>query len=180
MEISTRYYYSRQQKIFYTYVLRRQSTVMVHFTLPHQCLTRYSLSMHFSMMSCFRWYSPYYPKETPTATYNRFFTLLKDISSRHSLNFSPRRVTFDFECASRNAATDTFPSADLLRFLFHYAKTIWRKTQNGGLQTAYKDVPDVTKLVRRAACLPLLPLNKVEDFWLSHWRMHHSEMIAPS
>jgi hypothetical protein len=92
----------------------------------------------FSMMSCFHWYSPYYPKETPTATYNRLFTLLKDIASRHSLNFSPRRVTLYFECASRNAATDTFSSADLLRFLFHYAKTIWRKTPYGGLQTAYK------------------------------------------
>ena len=105
-----------------------------------------------------------------TATYNIFFTLLKDIASRHSLNFSPRRVTLYFECASRNAATDTFSSADLLRFLFHYAKTIWRKTPYGGLQTAYKDVPDVTKLVRRAACLPLLPRIKVEDFWFSHWK----------
>jgi hypothetical protein len=121
-------------------------------------------------MSCFRWYSPYYPKETLTATYNRLFIILKDIASRHNLNFSPRRVSLDFDCASRNAATDTFPSAELLRFLFHYAKTIWRKTQYGGLQTAYKDVPDVTKLVRRAACLPLLPRHKVEDFWLSHWK----------
>jgi hypothetical protein len=99
-----------------------------------------------------------------------FFTLLKDIASRHNLNFSPRRVSLNFECASRNAATDTFPSAELLRFLFHYAKTIWRKIQYCGLQTAYKDVPDVTKLVRRAACLPLLPQNKVKDFWLSHWK----------
>ena len=106
-----------------------------------------------------------------TATYNRFFTLLKDIASRHNLNFSTR-VSLDFECASRNAATDTFPTAELYGCLFHYLKTIWRKTQEGGLQTAYKDIPDVTKLVRRAACLPLLPLNKVEDFWLSHRRIH--------
>ena len=115
-----------------------------------------------------------------TATYNIFFTLLKDIASRHNLNFSPRRVSLDFECASRNAATDTFPTAELYGYLFHYVKTIWRKTQVGRLQTAHKDVPDVTKLVRRAACLPILPLNKVEDFWLSHWRMHHSEMTAPN
>ena len=43
-----------------------------------------------------------------TATYNRFFAILKDIASRHNLNLSPRR----------------------------------------------------------AACLPLLPLDKVEDLWL--------------
>ena len=115
-----------------------------------------------------------------TATYNIFFRLLEDIASRHNLNFSPRRVSFDLEGASRNAATDKFPNAELYGCLFHYAKTIWRKTQEGGLQTAYKDVPDVTKLVLRAACIPLLPLNKVEDFWLSHWRMHYSEMTAPN
>jgi hypothetical protein len=78
-----------------------------------------------------RWYSPYYPKETLTATYNRFFTLLKDIASRHNLNFSPRRVSLDFECASRNAATDTFPTAELYGCLFHYLKTIWRKDSGG-------------------------------------------------
>jgi len=74
------------------------------------------------------------------ATYNRFFTLLKDMASRHNLNFSPRRVSLDLESASRNAATYTFPTAELQSCLFHYAKAIWRKTQECGLQTDYKDV----------------------------------------
>ena len=74
------------------------------------------------------------------ATYNRFVTLLKDIASRHNLNFSPRRVSLDLACVSRNPATYTFPTAELQGCLFHYGKVIWRKTQEFGLQTDYKDV----------------------------------------
>jgi len=86
MEVSTRYYYSRQQKIFYTYVLRKQSTVMVHFTLPYQCLTRYSLSTHLLVMSCFRWYSPYFPKEI----------LLHTTDSSHYSRILPADTTSTF------------------------------------------------------------------------------------
>ena len=42
------------------------------------------------------------------ATYNRFYTLLKDISSRHTINFSPRRVSLDLEYASCNALLSSF------------------------------------------------------------------------
>ena len=67
------------------------------------------------------------------ATYNIFVTLLKDIASRHTLYFSPRRVSLNLECASRNAATYTFPTAELQGCLFHYGKAIWRKNQECGL-----------------------------------------------
>jgi hypothetical protein len=107
------------------------------------------------VMSCFRWYSPYFPKET----------LLHTTDSSHYSRILPADTTSTF-LPQELAATYTFPTAELQGCLFHYAKAIWRKTQECGLQTDYKDVPDVTKLVRRAACLPLLPLNKVEDFWL--------------
>ena len=75
-----------------------------------------------------------------TATYNRLFAILKDIASRHNLNFSPRRVSLDLECVSRNAAAYTFPTTELQGCLFHYAKAIWRKTQECGLQTDNEDV----------------------------------------
>lgn len=75
-------------------------------------------------------------------------------------------MSLDFECASRNAVSHVFPNAELKGCLFHYAKAIWKKTQEYGLQTQYKDVPDVNKLVRRVAALPLLPLDRLEDYWL--------------
>ena len=75
-----------------------------------------------------------------TFTYNIFFVIPKDIASRHNLNFSPRRVSLDLECVSRNAAAYTFPTTELQGCLFHYAKAIWRKTQECGLQTDNEDV----------------------------------------
>ncbi|XP_060070749.1 uncharacterized protein LOC132550676 [Ylistrum balloti] len=98
-----------------------------------------------------------------TNTYNRLFTLLKDIAVRHNLDFSPCTVNLDFECASRNAVTQTLPAAELKGCLFHYTSTIWEKTQEYGLQTDYKNLPEVQELVRRAAALPLLPLHQRED-----------------
>ena len=43
-----------------------------------------------------------------------------------------------------------------------------------GFGADYKDVPDVNKLVRRVACLSLLPLLKVDYFWL-----HTLENVLP-
>jgi hypothetical protein len=70
------------------------------------------------------------------ATYNRFFTLLKDIASKHNLNFLPEKLVLTPN-AARNAATDTFPTAEQQGCLFHYAEAIWRKTRECGLQTDY-------------------------------------------
>jgi hypothetical protein len=39
---------------------------------------------------------------------------------------------------------------------FHFFQCIWRKTQKCGLQTYYKENNDITRLVRRAAVLPLV------------------------
>lgn len=48
---------------------------------------------------------------------------------------------------------------------FHYTQCIWRNAQKHGLQVPYKDNDDIRTLVRRAAVLPLLPPNTVEDVW---------------
>jgi hypothetical protein len=52
-------------------------------------------------------------------------------------------------------------------FFFHYTQAIWRKAQLTGLQIPYRDNDDVKTLVRRAALLPLIPLNKIEDVWFA-------------
>lgn len=82
------------------------------------------------------------------------------------LILSPISVSLDFECALRNAVVETFPTAELKGCLFHYCKAIWKKTQEYGHQRDYKDLQEVNILVRRAAALPLLPLDKFEDYWL--------------
>ena len=39
------------------------------------------------------------------------------------------------------------------------------KTQTTGLQTLYRDNEEVRTLIRRAAVLPLIPLDRIEDVW---------------
>jgi hypothetical protein len=94
-----------------------------------------------------------------TVKYNRFLTLLKDIVNRHIFSISPRKFSLSFECASQQCS---YVAAELQGCFFHYAKTTWRKTRECALQTDCKDVLDVTEHVRRATCLPLLPLNKID------------------
>ncbi|CAC5392834.1 unnamed protein product [Mytilus coruscus] len=50
--------------------------------------------------------------------------------------------------------------------LFHQLYTIHTMTQKCGLQTYYKENDDITKLVRWAAVLPLVPQDQIEDVWL--------------
>lgn len=52
-------------------------------------------------------------------------------------------------------------------FFFHFTQCIWRKTQQSGLQTQYKENEVIKTLVRRAAVLPLVPLQSVEDVWFN-------------
>lgn len=97
--------------------------------------------------------------------YTRFFNLIKAKCIDIGLQLQPATVMVDFETATINAAKTVFPGATLRGCFFHFTQCIWRKTQQTGLQIAYKEIEAVTLLVRRAAALPLVPEDKVEDVW---------------
>ncbi|KAK3103968.1 hypothetical protein FSP39_023329 [Pinctada imbricata] len=101
-----------------------------------------------------------------TATYTRFFTLFKDLATRHNQQLTPTTINLDFESASRNAATQAFPNVQLKGCLFHFTKAIWRKTQSLGMQVDYRNQQDVQLLVRRMKAPPLIPLPNLDDYWL--------------
>lgn len=79
-------------------------------------------------------------------TYIRLFNHLQYICRRHNQILSPTSVSLDFECASRNAVVETFPTAELKGCLFHYCKVIWKKTHECGLERDYKDLQEVNIL----------------------------------
>lgn len=78
---------------------------------------------------------------------------------------SPQTFQLDFEKSAHNAVRAVFPTTHLRGCLFHFAQCIWRRTQRLGLVSDYSEDEEVKKLVRRAAALPLLPLDMVEDVW---------------
>ena len=89
--------------------------------------------------------------------YIRFFSHIKDLSRQQNIYLQPQTVFIDYEIATNNAATTVFPGVTIKGCFFHYTQCIWRETQKCGLQTYYKKNDDITKLVRRAAVLPLVP-----------------------
>jgi len=99
--------------------------------------------------------------------YTRFLTLLKQACDQHQLQLQPSTIFLDYEIAIRNAAYRIFPGITAKGCFFHYTQCIWRKTQDTGLQIHYKNNNDIKTLVRRAAVLPLVPIEHVQDIWFN-------------
>jgi len=78
----------------------------------------------------------------------------------------PEITILDFELAARNAIRVVFPMTTLRGCFFHYTQCIWRKTQACSLAIRYREEEDVCRLVHRAAVLPLLPPEEIDDVWL--------------
>ena len=92
-------------------------------------------------------------------TYVRFLDILKNAARDIGLTFSPRIVLIDFEPAIRTAIASILSKTVIRGCFFHFAQCIWRKVQDLGLVTAYKQNSSLRKTVRRIAALPLMPLN---------------------
>ncbi|XP_046545931.1 uncharacterized protein LOC124256049 [Haliotis rubra] len=99
-------------------------------------------------------------------TYVRLFTLLKDIVVRRlGIELSPEIFQIDYEAAVISAISEVFPDSSVRGCLFHYSQALWRQVLERGLSRDYMNNPAVQAHVRRAAALPLLPLNQVQDAW---------------
>ncbi|XP_060063946.1 uncharacterized protein LOC132544378 [Ylistrum balloti] len=96
--------------------------------------------------------------------YNRLFTLLQDLMTHFQILFRLNTAFVDFEVATHNAILGVFQGITIKGCFLH--QCIWRNAQSTGLQTLYNDNDGVKLLVRRAAVLPLIPLNRIEDVWL--------------
>jgi hypothetical protein len=55
--------------------------------------------------------------------------------------------------------------ASMLFCFFHFTQCVWKKAQTTGLQILYRDNEEVRTLIRRAAVLPPIPLDRMEDVW---------------
>ena len=68
----------------------------------------------------------------------------------------------DFETA---AVKETLPNTTIRGCFFHFTQCVWRKIQNCCATTEFRDNDSFHQLVRRAAVLPLVPSQRVEDVW---------------
>lgn len=99
--------------------------------------------------------------------YTRFFSHIRQIAQQHQLQHQQDTVFIDYETATNNAARTVFHVAIVKGCFFHFTQCFWRKTKKCVLPTYYKENNDITRLVQRAAVLPLVPQHLVEDVWLN-------------
>ncbi|XP_067649026.1 uncharacterized protein [Haliotis asinina] len=100
-------------------------------------------------------------------TYTRLFQQLKEVTQdKVGRPLSPDVIQVDFEYPAHQAIHAEFPTTAVRGCYFHYSQCVWRKVQDLELVRAYKDNPEVGRLVRRAAALALLPAGNVQDVWV--------------
>ncbi|XP_060071015.1 uncharacterized protein LOC132550930 [Ylistrum balloti] len=97
--------------------------------------------------------------------YTRF--LEKSTMKERQLQLNPTVIFMDFESAAQNAAKSISQGITVKGCFFHFTQCIWRKTQQLGLHTYYRDNEDIHRLVRHAAVLPLIPPQRIEDYWFN-------------
>ena len=74
------------------------------------------------------------------ASYSKLFSLLKNhCSADLGLDFTPQTVVIDFEKAIHNAVASVWSGAVIIGCCFHLGQAWWRKIQQLGLTSEYKD-----------------------------------------
>jgi len=82
------------------------------------------------------------------------------------LRLAPDTIQTDFEQAAIRAVQLEFPDTEVKGCFFHFTQALWRKIQDIGLAVPYKEDDAVKTWVRRAAGLPLIPPEDVQDVWV--------------
>lgn len=75
-------------------------------------------------------------------------------------------MTLEFEDAAILALTDLFPDTRIYGCNFHWNQYLWRKVQEIGLVTDYKNSEEVRLLMRMCSALAHLPVENVDNGWL--------------
>lgn len=96
------------------------------------------------------------------STYRSLFQLIRQCVPQ----FSPKKIHIDYEKAAINAIKEMFPETTIKGCNFHFNQALWRKVQELGLATLYRDNEDIRNHIRMCAALAYLPEETLPDAWL--------------
>ncbi|XP_060849551.1 uncharacterized protein LOC132928713 [Rhopalosiphum padi] len=88
----------------------------------------------------------------------RLFSMIK----AHIPNFNPESFTLDFEISTIQSIKQIFPNAEIYGCNFHFNQSLWRKVQNIGLASNYKDDADIRLHVRMCSALAHIPIDDID------------------
>ena len=80
-------------------------------------------------------------------------------------DFAPEKIVSDFESGILSSVKIHLPNVEPLGCYFHYTQCVYRKTQNLGLVTLYKNTQTFQRTVRKIFALPFLPPNSVGQLY---------------
>ena len=80
-----------------------------------------------------------------TQSITSLFELVEEYAATHELPFPPARFHLDYEASALLAIVETFPAVEVKGCNFHYTQAIWRKVQETGLTSFYKNDPVVKR-----------------------------------
>ena len=104
------------------------------------------------------------PPRKSNETYVGLFTLINTAADTRI--GAPRVIRTDFEGAAFQDAQKVYPGVNIRGYYFNFSQAVWRNVAEKDLAVEYRTNPDLQRHVRRAAALPLLPLNQVQDVWM--------------
>jgi MULE transposase domain len=79
------------------------------------------------------------------------------------LPLDPESFVCDFEVSLINALHAEFPNSAVRGCYFHFCQSLWRKVQELGLTTAYRQNRSVKKVIRKLMSIGYLPLAVVRN-----------------
>ena len=95
-------------------------------------------------------------------TYLRMLRQLKFQANQMELQLDPKQIMPDFEIAVIESIKEEFPNAEIKGCHFHHTQCIWRKIQDLGLATVYKENRCVRHWLECFKSLSFIPLTLVE------------------
>jgi len=72
----------------------------------------------------------------------------------------------DFEISTIQSIKQIFPNAEIYGCNFHFNQSLWRKVQNIGLASNYKDDADIRLHVRMCSALAHIPIDDIDEGWI--------------
>lgn len=75
------------------------------------------------------------------------------------------------------AVRHVFPGVAMKGCIFHWSQAVWRKVQDLGLVTTYRERDSVYRYIRHLMALPFLPSNQITDTFASYRVRANSEPL---